>query len=100
MSSPPLISVVIPAHNEEKYLPSCLEAVKRAAAALSDVNDVGPGDGSGGTPGGVESGGKGREKGAHARGAGSIRCYNCGASLPNGSRFCNKCGRSQDVIDV
>ena len=36
MSSPPLISVVIPAHNEEKYLPSCLEAVKRAAAALPD----------------------------------------------------------------
>ena len=28
-----LISVVIPAHNEEEYLPSCLEAVKRAAAA-------------------------------------------------------------------
>lgn len=50
--------------------------------------------------GSAESGGKGRVKGAHARGAGSIRCYNCGASLPNGSRFCNKCGRSQDVIDV
>lgn len=50
--------------------------------------------------GGAESGGKGKEHGAYARGAGSIRCYNCGASLPNGSRFCNKCGRSQDVIDV
>ena len=32
----PVISVVIPAHNEEEYLPSCLEAVKRAAAALPD----------------------------------------------------------------
>ena len=32
----PLISVVIPAHNEEEFLPSCLEAVKRAAAALPD----------------------------------------------------------------
>ena len=40
MSARPLISVVIPAHNEEKYLPSCLEAVKRAASAL-------PGGGSG-----------------------------------------------------
>ena len=34
MNSQPLISVVIPAHNEEEYLPSCLEAVKRAADAL------------------------------------------------------------------
>ena len=35
VKSQPVISVVIPAHNEEEYLPSCLEAVKRAAAALS-----------------------------------------------------------------
>ena len=36
MADDPLISVVIPAHNEEKYLPSCLEAVKRAAAQLKE----------------------------------------------------------------
>ncbi len=54
MNKQPIISVVIPAHNEEEYLPSCLEAVKRAAAALSDVNSVGPGNGSGGGPGSVE----------------------------------------------
>ena len=35
-----------------------------------------------------------------ARGADKARCYNCGASLPRDSRFCPKCGRSQDVIDV
>ena len=34
MNRKTLISVVIPAHNEEEYLPSCLEAVKRAAVAL------------------------------------------------------------------
>ena len=33
---PPLVSVVIPAHNEEKYLASCLEAAKRAAARLNE----------------------------------------------------------------
>jgi len=37
----PLISVVIPAHNEEEYLPSCLEAVKRAAVALPDGEEDG-----------------------------------------------------------
>ena len=36
MPEKPHISVVIPAHNEEKYLPSCLEAVKRAAVRLSN----------------------------------------------------------------
>ena len=28
-SSNPLVSVVIPAYNEEKYLPACLEALSR-----------------------------------------------------------------------
>ena len=37
----PLISVVIPAHNEEEYLPSCLEAMKRAAVALPDGEEDG-----------------------------------------------------------
>lgn len=34
MSDHPLISVVIPAHNEEDFIAPCLESVKRAAAAL------------------------------------------------------------------
>ena len=34
MTEHPLISVVIPAHNEENYLASCLESVKRAAADI------------------------------------------------------------------
>ena len=38
MNGSPLISVVVPAHNEEKYLALCLESVKRAAAALPDRN--------------------------------------------------------------
>ena len=34
MTEHPLISVVIPAHNEENYLALCLESVKRAAADI------------------------------------------------------------------
>lgn len=29
-----------------------------------------------------------------------VRCYKCGARLPEGAHFCPKCGRTQDVIDV
>ena len=29
MKKKPLISVVVPAYNEEKYLPNCLAAIKR-----------------------------------------------------------------------
>ncbi|MBO4632280.1 MAG: glycosyltransferase, partial [Lentisphaeria bacterium] len=53
MNMQPVISVVIPAHNEEAYLPSCLEAVKRAAAAFEASRRAGkrtdalPGDGGG-----------------------------------------------------
>ena len=39
MNETPLISVVIPAHNEEKYIASCLESVKRAAARLNEGSD-------------------------------------------------------------
>ena len=39
MNTNPLISVVIPAHNEEKYLAVCLESVKRAAAQTGDGQD-------------------------------------------------------------
>lgn len=46
-------------------------------------------------------GGEGSDgKSSGASGEKSGRCYNCGASLPRDSRFCPKCGRSQDVIDV
>ena len=53
MNGQPFISVVIPAHNEEEYLPSCLEAVKRAAAVFEASRRAGtrtdalPGGGSG-----------------------------------------------------
>ena len=53
MAQQPYISVVIPAHNEEEYLPSCLEAVKRAAAVFEASRRAGtrtdalPGGGSG-----------------------------------------------------
>ena len=30
----------------------------------------------------------------------AARCYKCGAPLPADARFCPKCGRPQDVIDV
>lgn len=30
----------------------------------------------------------------------TARCYKCGAHLPDGARFCPKCGRTQEVIDV
>ena len=39
MNETPLISVVIPAHNEEKYIATCLESVKRAAARLNEGSD-------------------------------------------------------------
>lgn len=32
--------------------------------------------------------------------ASAARCYKCGTRLPDGARFCPKCGRTQDVIDV
>jgi hypothetical protein len=38
--------------------------------------------------------------GGGACGTEPSRCYNCGAMLPRDSRFCPRCGRSQDVIDV
>ena len=41
MTESSLISVVIPAHNEEDYIPACLEAVKRAASALPDAGPDG-----------------------------------------------------------
>ena len=30
----------------------------------------------------------------------AARCYKCGTPLPTDARFCPKCGRTQDVIDV
>ena len=50
--------------------------------------------------GGADGKGSAAGSSGGARGVKAVRCYNCGASWPNGSRFCNKCGRSQDVIDV
>ena len=41
MTESSLISVVIPAHNEEDYIPACLEAVKRAASVLPDAGPDG-----------------------------------------------------------
>lgn len=31
----PIFSVIIPAHNEEKYIGKCLEAIKKASAPLA-----------------------------------------------------------------
>ncbi len=39
MTDAPLISVVVPAHNEEHYIASCLESVKRAASLLDGGTD-------------------------------------------------------------
>ena len=40
MNPNPLISVVIPAHNEEKYIAACLESVKHAAALTGGGQDI------------------------------------------------------------
>lgn len=52
---------------------------------------------------GEASGGKagqGRASGAPPPPSKSVRCHKCGAKLPDGARFCPKCGCTQDIIDV